>query len=702
MNINRAFLIILLFLSSRSVYSQTVTTICEADSGVQQGAKMVHDEDGNIYLFGKFTESLSTGNLQVTSNGSFDMYLAKLNAYLQPQWMINIGSAGDDGAGDISYYSGKLYLTGWYGSSFFIGNDTMTFDATNNIYAGLLIEVDTSGTILKSKSFNNVDNIYGYITAIDVNSTGIALGGTIKGTITLGNGVAVSTSLLGTETDILVAKLDFNFNAQWGFSRGSSAGIQKGSDGASDIVMDDSGAIYVSGFFGSMPNLNSGSMPWGIFNLVADGGFGFSDYFIANVNSNGTLGWAHASGGSLPDVASRMCLKNDTILIVAGRYSDFSDIAGIALTPSPNDYSKFIGVLNTNGSGLHAYRINSGTTFYSLKCGDDGYIYGADATTGGDVMNLYKFETDSGIVFSDSIYIGNTSSYSEIDILPPGISCGEIIFSSSTVNYTIFHNDTLVNHPNTYVDLLLGKYSAAGNLLSQPVISSSTSSYCNNSTSIVISAINDPNANTYHWDVVPVVAGVFSGNSNSINFIPDTNYNGTLSILCYTTNFCNLSALSDTLHLTALQAPDITSLQLLNNSVEALVANSDSSQWLLNASPLPLYNNLYSIPCQGTGTYQLIAMNQNGCTDTAFSFISCTSGIPENEKYIVVYPQPADEYFIINGLFGEFTLYNYSGEIIKTENFNNRFDTTELISGLYTYRITSGDKILTGKLMIMH
>lgn len=702
MKLKFTLLLILFLVFSKSIFSQTVTTICEADSGVQQGAKMVRDENNNIYLFGKFTESLSTGNLQVTSNGSFDMYLAKLNAYLQPQWIINIGSSGDDGAGDIAYYNGKIYLTGWYGSAFIIGNDTLSFDATNNIYAGLLMEADTSGTILKSKSFNDVNNIYGYITAIDVNATGIALGGTIKGTLNLGNGVAVSTSLLGTETDVLVAKLDFNFITQWGFSRGSSAGIQKGSDGVSDIVMDDSGSIYVSGFFGSMPNLNSGSMPWGIFNLVADGGFGFSDFFIANVNSNGTLGWAHASGGSLPDVAARMCLKNDTLLIVAGRYSDLSDIAGIALTPSPNDYSKFIGVLHTNGAGLQAYRVNSGTNFYSLKCGDDGYIYGADVTAGGDVMNLYKFETDSGIVFSDSIYIGNSSSYLEIDMLPPGISCGEIIFSSSTVYFTIFHNDTLVNHPNTYVDLLLGKYSAAGSLLSQPVISTSANSFCNNSTALGISAINDPNANTYHWDVVPSGAGTITGSSNSVNFIPDTNYQGPVSILSYTTNFCNISTLSDTLQLSALQAPAISSIQLLNNSVEATVSNSDSSQWILNNIPLPLYNNLYSIPCQGTGTYQFIAMNQNGCTDTAFAFISCTSGIPENEKHLLIYPQPADDYFIIKGLSGEITLYNYSGEIVIREKLNTRIDTTLLPSGLYTYRITSGNQIRTGKLMIMH
>lgn len=357
----KAILLFTLVLFSWAGATAQVSSYSSAPNfGVQQGAKMVQDESGNIYAFGRYTDTLQIGGWSVISAGYFDVYLAKLNSAFEPQWLQTFGGINDDGAGDIAYHNGRLYCTGWYAGTMSIGDVAFDFEATYNQYPGYVFVVDTEGAVVNARSFRTFNSIVGYGVGIDVDDSGIVIAGNMKGEMHFGNNVSIMSSMLGTETDLFVAKLDLDLTAQWATRNNSVSGSNNCFDGLTDVIMDEAHNIYFTGYFGSNPTLNPGYLYWADQILVSDGGYGFSDALYGKLNSTGQLAWAYVTGGALPDAAQRLTLLNDTTLVLAGWYSDYSDLSGEALPPSIDSYSKFVGAVHTNGSPIDAERLNAG------------------------------------------------------------------------------------------------------------------------------------------------------------------------------------------------------------------------------------------------------------------------------------------------------------------------------------------------------
>lgn len=698
------FLVLISLVFPNIALCQSVTVQTQTNAGVQEGGKMVTDENGNIYSFGRFTDTLTIGMLNVVSAGYFDMYLVKMDAQLQPSWLMRLGGAFDDGAGDISYYNGKLYVTGWYAGQFTIGSDTFFFDATYNQYPGMMAVVDTNGVVIDTKSFQTANSISGYATSIAVTDSGVVIGGAMKGEMNFGNGVTIQSYMTGTETDIFIAKMNHNLDAIWAYRNNSVSGANNCFDGLTDIVMDDSAYIYVGGYFGSNPTLNSASLYWGNYTLVSNGGFGFSDFFFGKLTPQGAPLWLYASGGGLPDAAARLCLYNDTTLVLAGRYSDQSDIAGIALPASPNDYSKFIATVNSNGTPLSAYRINAGTDYYALKKGADGYMYGADMTNTINNLHIFRFDVNSGIVFEDSISTGN-HSYHQADILPPTFQCANLTISTSFKDVFAYNNDTLANHTaaNGYVDLMLCKYFPAGTGLAQPVISAVDSTCAD--TAIVLTSSVVAGASIYHWSVNPASAGTITGTGSLATLNSAAGFSGPVYIHCYVSNFCGTSAAADSIQINLLATPYNVTWTGGATSVSATILNADTVYWFFNSNPLPAYTNAGSVPCLGTGTYTVTGINLSGCSLSSSQFFVCTTGIKEETKNLIsAYPQPADEILFLKAIgVKELKVYSvYGSEMLLKTVDNNTINTSALPDGVYIYKIISSGGYGTGKFIVKH
>ncbi|HRG59761.1 MAG TPA: T9SS type A sorting domain-containing protein [Bacteroidia bacterium] len=706
-------LIIIFFIKLEYSNAQNIQVIGSSGPGIETGGKMVQDANGNIYCFGIFTDTLQlNANLMAVSSGNFDCYIAKFNRYMQPIWVKTIGGSGAEGAGGIAYDDGKLYLGGWYGAQTIINNDTLIYNF-DCISPGFIASIDTSGNFIHAKAFTkNSNSISCFVNAIEVNQTGLVIAGKIKGQFEFGNGQNINTYLTGTEHDIFVARFDTAFNCNYAYSAGSVLGSQRGDDGATCLQIDTLGNIYLGGFFGSLPGLGNATLYFGNQTVNANGGYGFTDYFIVKIRPNGYIAWLRSSGGSLPDYLADICLDNDARLAITGRYSDNSNIAGVPLPASIDNYSTFFGSIDSAGTGLSAHRVSNEADFQALKKGMDNYFYAADYNFTGVAsrFKIYKLQIDTGVIAVDSLLINTAGSYNYGDILPPAIGCNELIFNSSFNSILVFQGDTLIsnNYQQNLYDFCYGKYSMSGTLLSTPQINSpSTSVYCSNTFDIHLSVSNIANANEYHWYVFPSNAGSITINANEAILNIDSTFSGEVKLVCYASNFCDISNISDTLSLTIHQSPIIYSIEDTGfGAVESNVINATNFNWYLD-NVLLNFANMNIINCIGDGVYTIIANNAN-CSDKLSNYVSCIiSNIKNLDNDIVnIFPNPAKNNFTINSNIDEYKvvkIFSMTGQLLYSNNFLEQsfvINTETFAKGFYTVQVKSNSLNVNTKLMV--
>lgn len=129
------------------------------------------DKNGNIYLGGAFTGTLTIGNTTLTSAGANDIFLTKLNACGEVQWATRAGSAGENdyvgvGSRAIAVDStGNIYVVGGYNRDFtFRGTDNSSFSAVrvnsdnSNHQDGYFVKLNSAGSVLWGVSLRGASN----------------------------------------------------------------------------------------------------------------------------------------------------------------------------------------------------------------------------------------------------------------------------------------------------------------------------------------------------------------------------------------------------------------------------------------------------------------------------------------------------------------------------------------------------------------
>ena len=703
----------LYFLQTGHTNAQSLQVFSSSGAGIETGGKMVQDANGNIYCFGIFTDTMQlNANIMAVSAGNFDCYVIKFNRYMQPQWIKTIGGSGAEGAGGIAYYDGKLFLGGWYGAQTIINNDTLIYNF-DCISPGFIASMDTSGNFIRAKAFTKPSNsISCFVNAIEVNQTGVVIAGKIKGQFDFGNGQTINTYLAGSEHDIFVARFDTNFTCNLALKASSSLGLQYGNDGASALQIDTLGNIYVGGFFGTLSNLNNATLYFGGQTITANGGYGFSDYFVAKIRPNGAVAWLRGSGGTLPDFVTQLCLESDSKLVIAGRYSDNSHVGGIPLTPSPGNYSTFIGAIDSAGTGISAFRVSNEALFQSLKKGADNYLYAADInnTSPAARFKIYKIQSDTGVVAMDSIIINVAGNYSMADLIPPNASCNDLSINCSFNEIVKYQNDTIIQNSyiqNTY-DFFYGKYTMNGSFLNTPQINTpNTTVFCSNTSDISLGINSIANASNYHWQIFPANAVSITNNGSTATLNIDSTFSGQVKIVCYASNFCDVSELSDTLELSINQAPIIYSIDDTGfGAVETNIINATNFNWYLD-NLLLNFANMSIINCIGDGVYTIIANNAN-CSDALSNFVSCIVSKIENleNNNLSIYPNPAKNNFTINSNSNEFKevkIFSMTGQLVYVNYFREQsfvINTESFVKGYYTIHVKSDLLNINSKLMV--
>jgi len=212
------------FLLGTAVFAQELSWIKAAGgTNGDRGRGIAVDSAGNSYVTGYFsgTATFSTSPLvQLTSAGSFDVFIAKYDSNGSLVWAKSAGGIGNDQGGGIAVDStGNSYVTGAFeGTATFSTSPLVQLTASGpDVF---IAKYDTDGALVWAKRAggSGVDESLG----IAVDSVGNSyVTGYVSGTATFSTSPLVQLTSTGS-FDVFIAKYDSSGSLVWAKSAGGT------------------------------------------------------------------------------------------------------------------------------------------------------------------------------------------------------------------------------------------------------------------------------------------------------------------------------------------------------------------------------------------------------------------------------------------------------------------------------------------------
>jgi len=355
------------------------------------------DGSGNAYVTGQTGSTdydVTTGAFQTTNEGSYDVFVTKLNASgsgLVYSTYIG-GSYGDYGSGIAVDGSGNAYVTGRTGSTDY-DVTTGAFQTTNGGNDDVFVtKLNASGSgLVYSTYIGGSNDDGGRAIAVDGSGNAYVVGLTLSTNYDVTAGAFQTTHGGGTR-DVFVTKLN---------ASGSGLVYSTYIGGSSDdlglgIAVDGSGNAYVTGQTGSTDyDVTAGAFQ------TTNGGY--NDVFVTKLNASGSgLVYSTYIGGSSDDGGRAIAVDGSGNAYVTGATSstNYDVTAGAFQTTNGGYYDVFVTKLNASGSGLlYSTYIGGSSGDYGSGIAVDGsgnaYVTGYTQSTDYDVT-AGAFQTTYG------------------------------------------------------------------------------------------------------------------------------------------------------------------------------------------------------------------------------------------------------------------------------------------------------------------
>ena len=360
------------------------------------------DGSGNVYVTGNFEGTVDFGAGNVTSNGSYDVYVTKYNSAGAHQWTTTFGGTGYDHASGVAVDgSGNVYVTGYF-------NNTVDFGA-GNVNAGddpdaFVTKLNAAGVHQWTNTFGSTYSVIGWSVAVD-GSGNVHVTGRFRGTSDFGAGNVSA----GGSFNVFVTKLNSSGAHQWT----NTYGGMRWEEGR-DVAVDGSGNVYVTGYF-------SGTVNFGAGNVTSAGN---ADVFVTKLNSSGAHQWTTTFGSNGHDQGHGVAVDGSGNVYVTGNFWVTVNFgAGDVTSAGGSD----VFVTKLNSSGAHQW-----TNTYGGAINDNGYDVAVDGSGNVHVTGYFGRTVDFGA--------GNVTSAGSYDVFVTKLN------SSGAHQWTNTYGDSLTDY----------------------------------------------------------------------------------------------------------------------------------------------------------------------------------------------------------------------------------------------------------------
>jgi hypothetical protein len=334
-------LLLFSFLIVNSLYSQEFDwngSLGGVDS--DSASAFCIDKSGNLYNSGIFYGEIDLNQDTIKSNlfsssGLSDFYIQKTDPFGSFIWAKKFGGDSIDRITDIKYFENKIFVSGQYSKTISLGSNN---HVSNGKLDAFIMVLDTSGTVINSKSFGGVEN--DLISSIQVNAEGLYLTGNFSGSV---------LDLIGDKSAIISKLNPTSLQKVWSSKIGVSYSILPKS-----ITIDDEGSVFVSGnFSGDKIDFNPSDLKDSLLSSEKKPSTTFytQDAFILKLNNTGEFKFVKKIGGTTGDEIIYGSFYRKNKIAFVGQFAGsvlFGGTNGKTLTSNGKE-DIFVSLYNLNG-----------------------------------------------------------------------------------------------------------------------------------------------------------------------------------------------------------------------------------------------------------------------------------------------------------------------------------------------------------------
>lgn len=333
---------------------------------------------GDVFLIGLFQGTMNIGSTNLTSQGSYDVCVAKLDRDGNLLWATSFGGSGDDETGGIALDGeGNAYIVGRFSGTASFGGVSLTSSGGADIF---IAKVDSNGKVIWARKAGGAGDDSGWNIAVDAQGNSY-ITGVFSQTATFGTNVLTSAG----QHDIFVAMLDRDGN----FVRALRIG-GTGEELTGDVAVNSAGELYVCGSF-----LNTVTI--GTNTLVSGGSY---DAFVAKADAAGNWLWAAKTSGAGDERGGVVLPDGMGNVYLAGGFNG-AGIFGSTNINSPGGWAGLLAKLDDSGHflwarGMFGTDLTHGTFVHGLvRDGAEGVYadgsFSGTATFGGSITLTAQF-----------------------------------------------------------------------------------------------------------------------------------------------------------------------------------------------------------------------------------------------------------------------------------------------------------------------
>ncbi len=285
---------------------------------IDEGYALAVDGSGNVAIAGSFQNSAKFGATTLTASGSFDNFVAKVNASGQFAWAkasSGSGSTVAQSAGLAFDASGNLIATGLFSGSVNFGTPASPLTLTSVGSTDVFIQkFDGSGNMLWAESIGSADVDQGASVVADA-SGNVYVTGTFAMTANFNPnpaGTPLNLTAGGFEDGFLV-KLSSTGQFVWAKDLSVSPSYTAGR--GEGVGLDALGHVFVAGYYQGTIQLDPTAANASLTSL------GSFDVFVAEYDTSGNFLASQSAGGANFDSEVGVGVNSSGQVAIAGRYS---------------------------------------------------------------------------------------------------------------------------------------------------------------------------------------------------------------------------------------------------------------------------------------------------------------------------------------------------------------------------------------------